>query len=86
MLTRITINYNNNNNNIIQYSITYSKQIISISLQTSSFNNVSHNAKPSRISHNSKYLGKTQYCIIFACSLIELYQLDGRYLNAIMVR
>ena len=32
---------------------TYSKQIISISLQTSSFVNVSHNAKPSRISHNS---------------------------------
>ena len=52
LLTRITITYNNNNNyNTV--SKTYSKQIISISLQTSSFDNVSHNAKPSRISHNS---------------------------------
>ena len=79
MLTRITIKIINYNNTII---ITYSKQIISISLQTSSFDNVSHNAKPSRISHNS--IISWQYPILhdFCLFLIELYQLGGWYLNA----
>ena len=49
---------------------------MSISLQTSSFDNVSHNAKPSRFSHNSLWY------LSFAGSLITLYQLCGWNLNA----
>ena len=47
MLTGNTLRQNNTISNICY------KQIIPISLQTSSFENVTHNAKPSRISHNS---------------------------------
>ena len=45
--------YNNNNNYNNTICNTYSKQIISISLQTLAFDNISHNARPSRILHNS---------------------------------
>ena len=40
-------------NNILQFSNIYSKHINSINLHTSSFDNASHDDKPSRISHNS---------------------------------
>ena len=40
------------NNNTLQFSNIYSRQINFISLHTSSFDNASHDHKPSRISHN----------------------------------
>ena len=40
------------------------------------------NAKPSRISHNSIISWQDPILHDFACSLIELYQLGGWYLNA----
>ena len=39
--------------NTLQFSNIYTKQINSINLHTSSFDNASHDNKPSRISHNS---------------------------------
>ena len=39
-------------NNTLQFSNIYSRQINSINLHTSSFDNASHGDKPSRISHN----------------------------------
>ena len=56
--------------------------MISITLQLSSFDNVSHDDKPSRISHNSIISGKTYYRSISACSLVKLYQPDDSYQNA----
>ena len=41
------------NNYTLQFSNIYSRQINSINLHTSSFDNASHDDKPSRISHNS---------------------------------
>ena len=57
--------------------------MISIILQISSFDNVSHDAKPSRISHNSIISWQDLlYRSISAGSLVELYQPDCLYLNA----
>ena len=57
--------------------------MISIILQISSFDNVSHDAKPSRISHSSIISWQYLHCrSISAGSLVELYQPDGSYLNA----
>ena len=39
--------------NTLQFSNIFSRQINSINLHTSSFDNASHDDKPSRISHNS---------------------------------
>ena len=41
------------NNSTLQFSNIYSRQINSINLHTSSFDNASHDDKLSRISHNS---------------------------------
>ena len=66
MLTKTTIII------IITISNTHSKQNISINLQTLSFDDVSYNAKPSRISHNS-IISRHDFCLFFNRTLPILW-------------
>ena len=67
-------------NNTLEFSNIYSRQINSINLHTSSFDNASHEDKPSRISHNLITLCH-ELQVMFNCFLVQLYPVDGWYLN-----